>query len=244
MGSRAAAWAIDALAQAAILVAGFLIAQAALGDGSGFDDLGRIDVGRGMALAFYLILLFLVKWGYFALFESLMSGQSPGKRAMGVKVVTSSGEPLDFASVAVRNLVRAVDDFPGIPLLGGLVALSGPKGQRLGDMAASTIVVKARRDRLVPPSEARLSAESAGVALPELAGRRLSEAELGVLRKYLNERDMLPAALAAGIAATLASQAQARTGAPRGSLSDLAYIESIYRAHATARSGDSGRGRR
>ena len=233
MGSRAAAWFVDGLVQALIIVCAFIVLQSALGDRSGFDDLNKIDTGRGVAIAFYFILLFLLKWGYYAFFEALMRGQSPGKRAMGIQVVRTNGEPLDFPSIAVRNLVRSVDDFPGFPLLGGLIALANQKAQRLGDLAASTIVVKVRRGELTPPEMARLSERTASIPVAGMA-KNLSEAELGVLRKFLNERNLLPEALVGKLSARLRAQAQAKTGFEGRGLDDIAFLESVYRAHAVA----------
>jgi uncharacterized RDD family membrane protein YckC len=231
MGTRVAAWFIDWLIQAVILVCGIFALSAFLGKGGVIEDLGEIETGKGMAIAFFLILLFLLKWGYYAICEALMTGQSPGKRAMGLQVVMANGEPLDFSSIAVRNLVRAVDDFPGFPLLGGLIALTNQKGQRLGDLAAATIVVKLRRGALQPPEEARLSEKYASISVPGMS-KRLSETELGVLRKFLNERQLLPSALSDKLAKRLRAQAQTKTGFTGAGLEDVAYIEAVYRAHA------------
>jgi uncharacterized RDD family membrane protein YckC len=236
MGSRAAAWFIDALVQTLIAVCAVVVLQAALGDSSGFGDLGKIDTVRGLAIAFYFILLFLLKWGYYALFETLMRGQSPGKRAMGIQVVRTNGEPLDFPSIAVRNLVRSVDDFPGVPLLGFLIAVTNQKAQRLGDLAASTIVVRVRRGELTPPEMARLSERTASIPVAGMA-KTLTEAELGVLRKFLNERELLPQALVGKLSARLRAQAQAKTGFEGKGLDDVAFLEAVYRAHAVAPQG-------
>lgn len=233
MGSRVAAWFVDALAQSLIVACAAVLLQAALGGSSVLDDLGKIDTGRGLAIAFYLILLFLLKWGYYALFEALMRGQSPGKRAMGIQVVRTNGEPLDFPSIAVRNLVRSVDDFPGLPLLGFLVAVTNQKAQRLGDLAASTIVVRVRRGELTPPETARLSERTAAIPVAGMA-KTLTEAELGVLRKFLNERSLLPEALIGKLSARLRAQAQAKTGFEGRGLDDVAFLEAVYRAHAVA----------
>ncbi len=239
LGSRAAAWLIDLLLQSAILIAGTVLLWSFLFDNEGLESLTGMTHGAALAGAFYLILLFFLKWGYYVFFETLMAGQSPGKRALGIKVVSLKGEALDFQSIVVRNLVRVVDDFPGIPFLSWLVALSSPHSERLGDMAAATVVVRASREALRAPDEARLSTlvdEDGLVVTPEPVlpqARRLDESALSVLRRYLNERERLPEALSTKIGRDLAAQAQERCGLERGALAELEYIERVYRAHGT-----------
>ncbi len=238
-GARAAAWIIDLALQVLILGAGLVVSIFILGsDTGGADEPDSMGLGAGLAGAFYYILLFLVKWGYYVLFESLMRGSTPGKRAMGIAAVRADGEPMDFESVVVRNLVRAVDDFPVIPLLGFLVAISTRRGQRLGDIAAGTIVVQAPRERLAMPEEldeTRAAAGEAAIPAPGEAGRpaaRLSEAELYVLRRFLNDRARLPEAMARSTADRLAAQALARTGISMEGRDAVAYIAYLHALHA------------
>jgi hypothetical protein len=78
--------------------------------------------------------VFLILWGYFVLCETLMVGQTPGKRALGIRVVRGDGLPIGLREAAIRNLVRAADMQPGVfYLLGGLVAARGARllAQRL-----------------------------------------------------------------------------------------------------------------
>ncbi len=233
-GARAAAWILDSLIQFIATIAGFAILAYGAGDDL-FGERANVTLGSGLSVAFYLILLFLLKWGYYVFFETLTRGGSPGKRAMGIRAVRIDGEPIDFESVVVRNLVRVVDDFPGIPLLGFLVSISTKRSQRLGDIAAGTVVVIARgRKRPALPEEAPIDASS--VAIPMLArgGTALTERELGVLRRFLAEKARLPEAAVRSMSARLAAQAAERTGVPVEGRDPVEYIESIYLAHGTA----------
>lgn len=89
-----------------------------------------------------LLLLFLVRGGYFVAFELAWHGQTPGKRLFGLRVVTVDGGVPGFWPVTIRNLVRAVDALPGSYGFGVVAALLSARGQRLGDLAAGTVVVR------------------------------------------------------------------------------------------------------
>ncbi|PTL80489.1 RDD family protein [Vitiosangium sp. GDMCC 1.1324] len=99
--------------------------------------------GFGNALSF--VVYFLVDWGYGIALESAWSGQTVGKRVMGLRVIQQSGVRIGFYHAALRNLARPVDRLPFLYLVGGVTALLSGSHQRLGDMLAGTIVVRERR---------------------------------------------------------------------------------------------------
>lgn len=109
-------------------------------------------VSRDFSVAFVTILYFIVPIFYGIAFEWWMRGQTLGKRVMRLRVMDSGGLRLRFSQVVMRNLLRAVDVLPGFYLLGGMVCLASRRCQRLGDLAAATIVV-----RLEPPEQADFS---------------------------------------------------------------------------------------
>ena len=88
------------------------------------------------------ILYFVVWIGYGIFFEWIWRGQTPGKRLFAMRVMDVEGLRLQFSQVAIRNILRAVDALPGFYLLGGLTCCLNSKCQRLGDIAANTIVVR------------------------------------------------------------------------------------------------------
>jgi uncharacterized RDD family membrane protein YckC len=95
----------------------------------------------GLGVAFLLIMLFVCEWLYPILFELTRSAATPGKRAFGLKVVMDNGLPITPAAATTRNLLRAADFLPfcyGFAIVSMLV-----RGdcKRLGDLAASTLVV-------------------------------------------------------------------------------------------------------
>lgn len=88
------------------------------------------------------LLNFLIDFLYFIVLEALY-GQTVGKMATGIRVVRDDGSPLGWGGSAARNILRFVDGFPYvIPyLLGAVVMWASSKKQRIGDMAAGTVVV-------------------------------------------------------------------------------------------------------
>jgi uncharacterized RDD family membrane protein YckC len=91
-----------------------------------------------------VVCAFLVFTGYYVLFESIWNGQTPGKRAVGIRTVRDGGAPIDLAAATIRNLVRSVDSLPSMYMIGMLSILFSRGNKRLGDYAAGTIVVKER----------------------------------------------------------------------------------------------------
>ena len=106
---------------------------------------GNLLVGE-IGVAFWLILLFVLEWIYPIVFELRASGASPGKRAFGLKVVMENGLPVTAAASVTRNLLRAADFLPFGFACGIVSMLTRPDCKRLGDIAAATLVVHARRD--------------------------------------------------------------------------------------------------
>lgn len=88
------------------------------------------------------LLSFLIGFAYFVVMEKT-SGATLGKRAMGLKVVKEGGEPLDWQASIIRNILRIIDGF-FFYLVGAIVVWTSKKKQRLGDMAAHTLVVSAK----------------------------------------------------------------------------------------------------
>ena len=89
----------------------------------------------------FLLLIFLLEWFYPVLFELFWRGQTPGKRAMGLRVVMDNGLPVTPGASLLRNLLRSADIFPALYLTGLISMLISRHWQRLGDLAAATLVI-------------------------------------------------------------------------------------------------------
>ena len=104
----------------------------------GFLSFISLDFARAIStLAF-----FLVQIGYGIGVEWFWRGQTVGKRLLRLRVVDVQGLRLQFSQIAIRNLLRFVDMLPAFYLVGGLACLFSRRGQRLGDLAANTIVIR------------------------------------------------------------------------------------------------------
>lgn len=95
-----------------------------------------------LIVAVVMLVQLLAEWTYFLVCEAATGGGSPGKRALGLRVIGDDGLPLGRRASVVRNLLRAVDMLPGSYLIGLIALVASPRGQRLGDMAAGTLVVR------------------------------------------------------------------------------------------------------
>ncbi len=79
---------------------------------------------------------------YFTFFEAYMNGQTPGKMLCTIRTVKANGEPITLVESLIRNILRIIDWLPTLYLLGFILTLVSEKRQRIGDMAANTIVIK------------------------------------------------------------------------------------------------------
>ena len=144
IGSRFVAALVDHLILMLVVILVFCGAFAvttAAGVGSimtGDEEAG----GAYWVLAVYVLLIFLILWGYFIIFETVWRGQTPGKRMHGLRVIRRDGQPISAGEAMVRNLVRLVDVMPGFYGIGLVVMFADQQTRRLGDFAASTIVVR------------------------------------------------------------------------------------------------------
>ena len=135
VGSRAAALAIDLVVLIiTLIVVGWVMNRLGLA-GAALANFSRP--------VFFFIVFFLI-WGYFILFEALWGGRTPGKRALGLRVVHAGGEPLSWQGSVLRNLIKIVVDMQPLPsgMLGAVSIVATRRAQRLGDLAAGTVVVR------------------------------------------------------------------------------------------------------
>lgn len=124
---RVLAYAFDWMIRTAILaIAGFAVALLNLG---------------GLGVGILLITSFVLEWFYPVYFEVVKQGQTPGKKRMHLAVVNEDLTPIRFESSVIRNLLRAADFLPFFYIFGLTSMCISGRFQRLGDIAASTIVI-------------------------------------------------------------------------------------------------------
>jgi uncharacterized RDD family membrane protein YckC len=108
--------------------------------------MGQDDWAYGLII-FLVLLPFLLFFGYNIFFETRKSGQTPGKKAFGIKVVRLDGKDPDWSDAALRTLLQLVDTFFSGGLIGALLIQISPNKRRLGDMAAHTAVIRIQGKR-------------------------------------------------------------------------------------------------
>lgn len=182
MGARFLAWLIDASLMSLIGFAGIAV---------GACVLERMLSGLGGAVL--VLWIFALSVLYFLVFEWLWAGQTPGKRALGIRVIQFRGTSISFFQAAARNLVRMVDALPFFYGLGFVIAACNEKHLRLGDWAAGTLVVHVeRKPRLVRALQGAAE-EALPLSLPLVRQRlgQLTRPQKQVLLDLCLRRDQL-----------------------------------------------------
>lgn len=128
---RAGAYLIDLLIRGAVLMAGGFLVY-----------LAGVAIGSRVASGLMLLAWFLMDWLYPVVFEAGKRGATPGKRLLGLRVVQASGSPITFGQALVRNFLRFIDSMPFFTYGFGVTScLASRRFQRLGDLAAGTVVI-------------------------------------------------------------------------------------------------------
>jgi hypothetical protein len=155
-----------------------------------------VDIITGSMLAAISILGFIVFWGYYLFFELRWSGQTPGKRQLGLRVIKTGGYPVDAYSVIIRNLLRVLDFLPFLYFVGIISILFSKEYQRLGDIVAGTVVIKQRAPHTLDGllQGARVTPEhldKAALALVARDADKLSPEEYRAVRHFTERRRSL-----------------------------------------------------
>jgi len=144
LGSRFAAIMLDYLIWTAMM-AGLLILTAIV-----MPNLDRL--GEKWAIGVVIFLFFVLRWGYFTLFEAFWNGRTPGKRVAKIRVIQRSGRGINLFEAMTRNLLRFIDEMPFLYAIGVITIFFTREHQRLGDLAAGTLVVHERRNANETPA--------------------------------------------------------------------------------------------
>jgi uncharacterized RDD family membrane protein YckC len=202
LGSRFMAAVVDLCLQSLIALAGGLLIYSTT-DG-------------GIRTLLFSLGAFLLLFAYDVSFEVLAAGRTPGKRWNGLRVVRETGAPITFSTSAIRNVLRLVDILPVFYGVGMISIFFSRHNQRLGDLAAGTVIARERTggDRRPAP------VVPAG---PPLADRQvfgwdtsaITAADLATVRSFLERRATLTPGARAQLAQTLADRLRAKVaGAP------------------------------
>ena len=185
---------------------------------------------------------FVISIGYGVLFEWWWRGQTLGKRIFRLRVVDAEGLRLQFNQIVIRNLLRFVDSLPLFYFVGGVACLLNRKCQRLGDLAANTIVI---RHPVVnePDLEQLLAGKFNSLRqYPHLEARlrqRVSPGEAAVLLQAIMRRDEFDPAARVELFRELAEYFRARAEFPAEATDGIAdeqylrnLVDVLYRTRA------------
>lgn len=177
-----------------------------------------------------ILLNFILYWGYFTLFEAYWNGQTPGKRICKLRVIRDSGRQITFFESMTRNLLRAVDGFPGFYAIGVVAMLANRRNRRLGDLAAGTLVVHERAPEpplwtasvsrtitaavFTPVPSAPPTVDPNAVDLPADAVARLGPDDLNLIDHFFARAIDIDVGRRRQLAERLALQITAKMGVP------------------------------
>jgi uncharacterized RDD family membrane protein YckC len=201
------------------------------------------EISEQWAVAIIIFLVFLVNWGYFTLFEAFWNGRTPGKRVARIRVIQKSGRAIGLFESMARNFVRYIDQIPFFYAVGVISVFVTKQHQRLGDLAAGTLVVR-DRDPGTPlwgdagsrtftaqafaPSTPIPEPHTA-VTLPATGIAKLSSTDLEVLEGFFSRRLDMSLATRHALALRIASAIQAKSGLE---LPEGASVETFLEATA------------
>jgi uncharacterized RDD family membrane protein YckC len=200
IGSRGAAVIVDTVIQ----YLGLLVLLVALTSAAVVSSVIQETRGAGgtaLVVGLAALLVFLVMFGYFMLFEIVWNGQTPGKRMLGLRVIRENGYPIRPVDSVIRNLIRVVDWLPLAYGVGVLTMLLNNRSKRLGDFASGTIVVR---------EGARGTSALLISAAPEPVGIALSNADATLVRDFLIRRGTMNPHARAELAQRLAAAVATR----------------------------------
>jgi uncharacterized RDD family membrane protein YckC len=191
LGSRFLARLLDTLIQVGVILA------LAIGVGIAGSD------RPGVITAIAIVLVFLIIFAYDIAFETLNHGRTLGKQATGIRVVGRTGEPVRFLASAVRNIARILDFLPAFYLIGTISIIATTRDQRVGDLAAGTLVMRDRFPGLTR-APAPITVSTAAVATWDVSA--VGPAEIQAVRQFLDRRLDLTVAARNYFAADLANR--------------------------------------
>jgi uncharacterized RDD family membrane protein YckC len=188
IGSRFLAIAYDAIIQFLIgLIVGI----------GGFMALAGISTAAPKAAvwggAVLMLFYFLLYFGYYAMFEIMWNGQTPGKRKVGIRVIKDSGRPLTPAETIGRNLMRIVDWLPFLYGVGMVSAFMTKGNKRLGDLVVGSLVVRETALAELKPIWQTAPSATAPIVTSSgpLGAGRLTTEEFALIESFLSRRAAL-----------------------------------------------------
>lgn len=153
-------------------------------------------------IAVVVIIFFLLNFAYFAFFEAVWNGQTPGKRFAQLRVMKDDGRPISAYDAVARNLLRIVDSLPGFYGVGVLSVFFSKQSKRLGDYVAGTVVVHETALEGVRP----FAGTTVDQSLPAFDASGITVEEFRLIETFVQRRDSLDPGLRSSMAAQIAAR--------------------------------------
>ena len=223
MASRMLAALVDAALQLVALL-GILLASLAA------NELGALFGGLETALLYLFV--FLLLFGYPAGFETWWRGRTPGKAALGLRVVTVEGGPIRFRHAAIRAILGLVDKYLLSAVPGVLSVLLSSRNQRLGDLVAGTLVLRERSGARAPQAVAFSAPPGLETYVASLDVSGVARDEYVTIRSFLLRAPTLAPAVREPLARQLAGPLvqRLRTTPPPGLPAEV-FLVCVAAAH-------------
>lgn len=233
LGSRFVAQLIDSALKVAIIIA-LIFALGAAAGGSDASDGGPTDL---VAVAVLVLIIFLITFAFDVLFETLGRGRTPGKRLSGLRVVLAGGEPVGLRASAIRNLLRIIDGEALLYLPGMVSILVTRNNQRLGDLAATTLVVRERTGGRRRPAEPQPVADEPAATEPGATDAwdvsAVTREDLVLVRRFLARRAELDPAARSRLARDVAGRLRPKVAGAPPAGDPEPFLEALARAKAS-----------
>ena len=174
-----------------------------------------------------IVLFFIIFFGYFIGFEAWWNGQTPGKRAIGIRVVRDGGYPIGFTESVIRNLIRVIEVALFLYGVSAISAIISASNKRLGDLAAGTIVVRDSSFEVTNPAQWLEGDADPAPAMGVSGAAALTADELSVVHRYLERRSQLEPAMAEQLAHRVAASLRPKLGPEAAALDDLELLRRV-----------------
>lgn len=233
IGNRAYALVIDYIVLGLILI---VLLVGALIFNSVLVEVVKQLVGSTDRLELWLIgvqllIAFFIYVGYFVFFETLWSGQTPGKRYVKIRVIRDDGRPVRLQQSTLRALLRPFDD---LFFIGVFLIVFNSREKRLGDLVGGTLVIQEEQPRTIGALKVSKSTQSLiDNLLTEADISRLLPEDFAVIREYLQRREAMIPNARNDVSKQLATQVKQIIGLEKlpAKVDANVFLEAVYQAY-------------
>jgi uncharacterized RDD family membrane protein YckC len=197
---------------------------------SSYNKFANSEFVKSLTFFFYLILIFVLQWGYYFALEMLFNGKTIGKMILGLRTINYEGEYLDFKSCFLRNFFRVFDVYMTFCLGAFFCMIINKDFRRIGDLAANTIVIRESKFNIPVPDFTIQNTKVQNTGAVRLT-KHLSEKELYIIRQFLNSIDKFAPEKKKDLAEKLARSINERLNDTEAIEDPIKYLQSVYLRH-------------